>query len=39
MDDTENAALLSFKDLATQFLGNTTDENYKSIVEDQINNY
>ena len=39
MNDTEKAAWLSFKDVATKFLGNNKDENYKSIVETMVQNF
>ena len=39
MNDTEKVAWLSFKDVATKFLGNNIDENYKSIVETMVQNF
>jgi len=39
MNDTEKAAWLSFKDVATKFLGNNKDGNYKSIVENMVGNF
>jgi len=39
MNDSEKAAWLSFKDVATKFLGNNKDENYRSIVENMVENF
>jgi len=39
INDIEKAAWLSFKDVATKFLGNNKDENYRSIVENMVENF
>ena len=39
MNDTEKAAQLSFKHVATKFLGNNKDKNYRSIVENMVKNF
>jgi len=39
MTDKEKAVWLSFKDVATKFLGNNKDKNYKSIVENMVENF
>ena len=39
MNHTEKAACLSFKHIATKFLGNKKDKNYRSIIGNMLDNF
>lgn len=39
MNELEKAAWISFKEVATKFLGNNKDANYKIIVENMVKNF